>query len=420
MSIEITTAMQKQADRDLSNRSINGVISYLFAFGYIFFVAKVSGYGTEKIYLVSSLIFLVTSLRIWLNNSFERIYSYKKNLWRYLFGLSLIFMAVLWSGVSTSLFIEMGLNIHGVMLIMPAIMLCAGGAFSLASGLFYSYLLFNILLLPYVVVLLSFSSTDSYIIAGVIIIFDMFIHYAAKLNSQSYWQALVNNELLAKRLDIEHELREEKEKFLAMMTHELKTPLAVVRMVLGSKTITSSLVKRAEQSIQDMDNLLERCNQVDRLEFNQKILSECLVNDLILAAIGKIESNVSLKPNIDENVIVRTDVRLLEIIVKNLLDNAVKYSAKEQLIEISLKKAGHRNEDGIVLEVANQPGHAGWPDPEKVFQKYYREPQAHQYTGSGLGLYLAALLADQLGGKLSYQPTKERVVFTLWLPLYSS
>ena len=69
----------------------------------------------------------------------------------------------------------------------------------------------------------------------------------------------------------------------------------------------------------------------------------------------------------------------------------------------------------LCLAVSNAIGYAGAPNPQHVFEKYYRAPQAHAFTGSGLGLHIALALARLMGGELHYQPSVDRVVFELRL-----
>lgn len=67
------------------------------------------------------------------------------------------------------------------------------------------------------------------------------------------------------------------------------------------------------------------------------------------------------------------------------------------------------------IEVSNAVGAVGLPDEAQIFEKYYRAPQAHAFSGSGLGLHIAFALTQMLGGELNYQPEGERVVFALHL-----
>ena len=67
--------------------------------------------------------------------------------------------------------------------------------------------------------------------------------------------------------------------------------------------------------------------------------------------------------------------------------------------------------------MANEPGVAGWPDADKVFEKYYRSPNARRMAGTGLGLYLVRSLVHKLGAKVSYAPDGTHVHFRVDMPV---
>jgi signal transduction histidine kinase len=71
--------------------------------------------------------------------------------------------------------------------------------------------------------------------------------------------------------------------------------------------------------------------------------------------------------------------------------------------------------EGLHLRVCNAVGPGGVPDAQQVFQKYYRAPQAHEMTGSGLGLHIAHAMARLLGGELRYLAADGQVCFELRL-----
>lgn len=225
-------------------------------------------------------------------------------------------------------------------------------------------------------------------------------------------------ECAERRADEEHKQRQEQAQFLTMLTHELKTPLSVVRMVLGAREPTDDMKGEAEQSIRDMTHIIQRCMQVEKLgdpASSVQRLHCCLAEELN-DVVHRATQPARIRLLTMDLPAVKTDPLLLRLIIANLLDNAVKYGEDASPINLSLTVSHEHRQQGVNIRVANRPGKAGWPDPEKVFEKYYRHPSAHEYTGSGLGLFLSARLAEQLGGHLNYRPTHTEIAFELWIP----
>jgi signal transduction histidine kinase len=216
--------------------------------------------------------------------------------------------------------------------------------------------------------------------------------------------------------------RIEQEKFLAMLTHELKTPLSVLLMAHTSKEGFSGYKNFVGDAITDMQNVLERCMLTDQFD-SQALVLKIERCDLMATISKQIslypQEHFSLQLGPYSSVMIQADDQLLRIVLLNLLDNAIKYNAQGQAIEISLDIVRDGEGEHARVRVANAPGMAGIPDPEKVFTKYYREPRAHARTGSGLGLYLIENLSRAMNGTLSYIPDAELVIFELKLPLAS-
>ena len=220
--------------------------------------------------------------------------------------------------------------------------------------------------------------------------------------------------LAEKEIDKEREHRREQEQFLAMLTHELKTPLAVLRMVLGSPVPSDRQISNARQAIGDMDALIERCMQADRLSGGRAIPDKqpLSLTAMLRETCTRHPQAERLFIHAEKDVVLTTDLQMLHIILGNLIDNAAKYSPADSPVHIHLGEA-----DGIAcIRVDNLPGDAGLPDPEKVFEKYYRSSKAKRQTGSGLGLFLASRLARMLGGTLDFVADNSRIRFTLCLP----
>ena len=119
---------------------------------------------------------------------------------------------------------------------------------------------------------------------------------------------------------------------------------------------------------------------------------------------------------------IQTDRQLLFVVLSNLLENACKYAAADSLILLHLKaqEPSPETPGQVRIEISNLPGLAGWPDADKVFDKYYRSPQARRQAGTGLGLFLVHKLMQTLGGHAVYAPDSVHVRFVLQLPISAS
>ncbi len=213
--------------------------------------------------------------------------------------------------------------------------------------------------------------------------------------------------------------RLEQSRFMTMLTHELKTPLSIIRLVLGSKAPTPMLLTHAKSAVYDMNNVIERCHQAGQLADGQFKVENTAINlrDELTQLIRNCPHPECVHLDIQADVVLQTDAKLLRIVLSNLLDNAVKYSQVGSVIDILIAPDTINMGTGVTISVQNVPGAAGWPDATKVFQKYYRSPHAHHQSGSGLGLYLVHSMAQLLGGELCYAPDEIFIRFRLWLPL---
>jgi signal transduction histidine kinase len=217
----------------------------------------------------------------------------------------------------------------------------------------------------------------------------------------------------------EHIKRQEQGKFLDMLTHELKTPLAVMRMMLGSRQPSAQHIDHAERAVRDMNDVIERCRQAGAVDDDQiKInISEFSLESALSDLRNGNASPQRISLSTLHNVLLKTDEQVLRIILSNLIDNALKYSPPESRIDILVKLETRNTQQGASICVQNLPGTAGFPDPAKVFQKYYRNKSAHHLTGSGLGLYLVESLTKLLNGEIHYVPDQFMIRFSLWIPV---
>jgi len=102
---------------------------------------------------------------------------------------------------------------------------------------------------------------------------------------------------------------------------------------------------------------------------------------------------------IDENIIVSGDANLLQILINNLIENAIKYSPKETVITVHLIQ----QKNTALLKVADKGPGINNVDKEKVFEKFYRmgNEATKRAKGTGLGLYLCKKIVTRHNGKIT-------------------
>jgi signal transduction histidine kinase len=247
-----------------------------------------------------------------------------------------------------------------------------------------------------------------------------------------YDQQMQELQFLRARNLVESEQIKERSMLIDMLTHELKNPLATMRMAAGS--LRRSLAKLTGdqsadaadridsmvQAINNMNTVIERCVQVDQLDqkgFSPKF-EDFDVNEIVDATIS-VQSEpqrITLRSP-PSPVSFRTDPNLFAIILTNLLDNAAKYSASgsQVLLEIEHHDAESEHPVRLTIRVINTVDEYGVPDSASVFNRYYRGSYAHEKSGTGLGLYLVKSLCQILGGSIRFEHKDGQVHFTVEL-----
>jgi signal transduction histidine kinase len=250
--------------------------------------------------------------------------------------------------------------------------------------------------------------------AFLVLLMLQYREHIMRKKQQEIAMALDLSQMQAKQ---ERTTRQEQEKLLAMLAHELKTPLATIHMRLDANANGSRQIK---QAIRDMNSVIERCQQTTQLDDRQIVphLQAVDLRAMVLDATSTCAHPERIELDIPDHVHwVETDPQLLPIVLNNLLENACKYAAPHTPIQVGLIPDTHSASTSWTLEISNEAGPAGWPDAGKVFEKYYRNPHARRQTGSGLGLYLVHHLMQKLGGLIDYSPTRDRIRFILTLPI---
>lgn len=213
----------------------------------------------------------------------------------------------------------------------------------------------------------------------------LILQYRAHLQQKRQQETALALERSQIQILQESKIRDELDKLLSMLAHELKTPLATMNLRLDPDAQGSREIRHA---IRDMNAVIERCLQTAQLGDHQL---QAQIVPVPLAGLVRTVVKASTQPdrvrcNVAQQLTIQTDQQLLFIVMSNLLENAIKYALPDTPIQFEVTPAtGLETEEFLVrIAVSNVPGSAGWPDADKVFQKYYRSPQARRQAGTGL------------------------------------
>lgn len=225
----------------------------------------------------------------------------------------------------------------------------------------------------------------------------------------------------------ERRLRQAQERFLAGASHELKTPLASVRLGIESLQAGSLPEERRADFLAAMLRELDRLDAgVGRVLAAADVVVQAdptRVADLAAdvgvavertrerAAAARIELRVESAPGL---YVARRGTAVVEV-VHNLLDNAIKYSAPGGVVTVALAREGSR----AVLRVADSGVGIAAADLPHVFDRCFRGSTGAHRGGTGLGLYLAARTVASLDGSLEAHSAGEGrgAEFVVRLPL---
>lgn len=233
----------------------------------------------------------------------------------------------------------------------------------------------------------------------------------------------VANKLFLSQEQLAHEQqrRHDQTQLLSMLMHELKTPLSVIDMAVSTHSQDGRMAHFVNRAVDNIKGILDRCIQTDRMverEFRLQTQQVCLSEQLMHWIQNRKEGAVKFQTEIAPDIHLKSDLQCIEIVVNNLIGNALLHGDPKAPVQVSLhKKLAEDGRAGVLLSISNRPGPSGWPEPDKLFAKYYRSSGAQRQSGSGLGLYLSHNLAKQLGGLLCLRPKPERICFELWLPI---
>jgi len=203
--------------------------------------------------------------------------------------------------------------------------------------------------------------------------------------------------------------------FIANVSHELKTPLAVIQnystMMQNPELPDTKRIEHAKtitEASRRFSELITNILKLNKLE-NQQIYpasQEYNVSEQIRECLLGFEDawekkNLELDIDIDDDINIKADAELLTLVWNNLFSNAIKFSSDGGKITVSLK-----DENGCAVAKISDTGCGMTPEVgQRIFEKFYQGDNSHSMQGNGLGLPLVKRVIDIIGGEVSVEST---------------
>ncbi|MBZ5673636.1 MAG: HAMP domain-containing histidine kinase [Acidobacteriia bacterium] len=205
---------------------------------------------------------------------------------------------------------------------------------------------------------------------------------------------------------------EQQDAFINAVTHELKTPVASMRLYL--ETLQTRAVDEAKRKdfyrimLEDSDRLLETIEQIlrtgrighsgrkptlSRLDLGG-LVQECVARARTLYGLSP--ESLSFEPN--SPITILADMDEIRAAVSNLIDNAVKYSGATVKVSVEIAATDEKN---VAIRVRDEGPGISKTELKAIFKRFYRAsgPSAPRVPGTGLGLYIVRSVAKRHGGR---------------------
>lgn len=233
------------------------------------------------------------------------------------------------------------------------------------------------------------------------------------------------NQKLQADIDMERQLERQRVEFFSAASHELKTPITIIKGQLQGMLYQVGRYKDREtylaQSLEVTDNLEKMVQElltISRLDtpgyafnpshiyFDKLIQNRLTANEDLF-----MQQELTIEKNISPEVGISGDLQLLQKVVDNLLGNAAAYSPAGERITVKVWQADEKAH----LTIENTGVHIPDEDIPKLFEAFYRVEQSRnrQTGGTGLGLYIVKTILDLHGAAIKIENTAQGVMVSV-------
>ncbi len=225
-------------------------------------------------------------------------------------------------------------------------------------------------------------------------------HYRALLRKEDVY--LIQIEDITPHKDLERVRRE----FVASVSHELSTPLTAVKGILETMLMSGKpskeLLKRAIRRMEEFEALINSVKLLTLLEREiRRNLEEVSVEEILGEVLEDLRSEIEEKElkvelTLERGVTVSCDREKVYILLRNILENAVRYNREGGRVEIGVWRTGN----GVSIEVKDTGRGIPGRDLPFIFNPFFRSGEG---KGLGLGLAISRRIAEFCGGKIEVE-----------------
>lgn len=226
-------------------------------------------------------------------------------------------------------------------------------------------------------------------------------------------------------IDNIYKLNKRQNNFLLSVTHEFKTPIAAIRLMLQTsknpKIKEDKKLELIEKSIENtfrLEDLTENMLAATRVGNKNYTLDFTVIDysDMVKQVVRNQKHQGEIKSAVEDNIAIKGDELMVKMAVNNLVSNAYKYSDGKGVNLILERK-------GKFAQLRLEDQGIGVPKSERknIFKKFYRvqNEETRETKGTGLGLFIVKRTADRHGGSIAYRENKPAgSVFILNFPLW--
>lgn len=221
------------------------------------------------------------------------------------------------------------------------------------------------------------------------------------------------------RSSIKKELKfsERQNNFLLSVTHELKTPLAANKLYLQTivkrdldVTKRTELIEKAIVENQRLEVMIDNILNATRLENKVVQLHKEHLNlsDLLQQIANRFNKSLQsdlIQLETEKDVFIDADSFMIETVINNLIENALKYAGHQKIIILYLKQIENKR---IVFGVKDEGPGVPLESQTEIFEKFMRSgnEETRSQKGTGLGLFIAAEFIRIHGGRIVYKNNK--------------